>query len=829
MFSCTLLGACLCGCGSGKSATPPEPAPEKTYTIVFYAGDTVMGTQKFSESNKNIVEPMLPAREGYSAAWEPYSLGSSDITVHAVYTPLVYTVRFYADGNIVSTKNYTVETTEIAEPGVPQRSGYTGEWSQYSLNGGNKEVQAVYTPITYTVTFTADGKTVSVQNYTVENTYIRVPPVPEKAGYAAAWEAYTLTGGDKTVRAVYTRATEPDGTAYRIAVDRTVAAEYNAALLLQKYIRIATGKTLAIVSPQDESQWNTSFHVISVGKTMQLTQAALGSYAVERAKYDGYIIKNVGNSLFIDGVNDRGTVNGVLGYLERAFGYTFIDATHYSYTAATDLPIANTDICFTPTFETRSYLMYETYYDTTEPETALYRHANNYMLGDMSAYGGKNILAHYGNNPAHNMQATFIAGVTQYNAAHGTHYDYRDYCIEFEANGANHLMPCLTGGKDSGDAKVETFITLAMKNMILTRYSADTHTFVLTQEDSGSDYGYCTCASCTAAENEVGRSGILLRFVNKVIENLENDPVVMAKAPDFKIMTYAYTYTAQVPKVSPDVLRAHDRLTVMLCLSPQDGRYSLFDETHNPRAATSLGAWGDYTARMMFWGYDVNFSCYAEYFPSVGRQMADNVYGLKQLGMEYVMLQGAHNAPNVWDSELRSYVYGKMLYAFDEAAYKKDADAYVRALAEEYANAYYGKHAAAVMDIVDHYQTEYGKVDGSAGNVFITMGASITYDAKLTLSQHEAAVAKADAMLAAETDESMRKKLYAIKASAMGPILRQYEYFYRRPVIGLSEWKQKAIAYADNFAQTAAAGGITRWYELGTVDAFVQAFKNRMA
>ena len=41
-------------------------------------------------------------------------------------------------------KTYTVENTEITEPAVPEKSGYIGKWKEYELKGGDKTVIAIY-------------------------------------------------------------------------------------------------------------------------------------------------------------------------------------------------------------------------------------------------------------------------------------------------------------------------------------------------------------------------------------------------------------------------------------------------------------------------------------------------------------------------------------------------------------------------------------------------------------------------------------------------------------------------------------------------------------
>ena len=89
-------------------------------------------------------------------------------------------------------------------PGVPKKKYYEGAWEDFDPeNNQTQIVNAKYTAITYTVTFKSDGKTVDRQTYTVENKNITEPKVPEKTGYTGKWKEYDLNGGDRTVIAVY--------------------------------------------------------------------------------------------------------------------------------------------------------------------------------------------------------------------------------------------------------------------------------------------------------------------------------------------------------------------------------------------------------------------------------------------------------------------------------------------------------------------------------------------------------------------------------------------------------------------------------------------------
>ena len=181
-----------------------DPSRPKTYSVTFVADGNVVSVVSYSENTATISEPSVPNKTGYTGAWEPYSLGAANIIVNAVYTPIEYTVTFVADGATVGTAVYTVENRDIAEPPVPEKTGYSAEWENYTLTTGDITIHALYTPIVYTVTFAADGETVAERRYTVEDNTFAVPSVPNKVGYTGVWETYSLKTGDMTVNAVYT-------------------------------------------------------------------------------------------------------------------------------------------------------------------------------------------------------------------------------------------------------------------------------------------------------------------------------------------------------------------------------------------------------------------------------------------------------------------------------------------------------------------------------------------------------------------------------------------------------------------------------------------------
>ena len=155
-----------------------------------------------------ITAPEVEKKEGYTfAGWTPSvpdTMPASDLEFFAVFEPITCKAVFKADGKEIASVDYDLGMSEIEEPAVPKKDGYTGKWKEYTLTAGGITVEAEYIPDVYTARFVADGKLVKEVEYTVETLEIDEPAVPVKEGYTGAWNDYILTVGGITVRAVYT-------------------------------------------------------------------------------------------------------------------------------------------------------------------------------------------------------------------------------------------------------------------------------------------------------------------------------------------------------------------------------------------------------------------------------------------------------------------------------------------------------------------------------------------------------------------------------------------------------------------------------------------------
>ena len=182
-----------------------------THTVTFVADGVTVGTVTFAEGDTAVAEPDVPTKEHYTGVWPSYSLGTSDLTVEAVYTPITYTITFVDDlGNHAVT--YTVLTADtVTAPAVTARDGYTAAWPTWSIGYDNSQtVEAVYTLITLTgITAAYSGGTVAAGTTLDQLTGITVTATYSDGSTATlAAGDYTLSGTltagqDNTVTVTY--------------------------------------------------------------------------------------------------------------------------------------------------------------------------------------------------------------------------------------------------------------------------------------------------------------------------------------------------------------------------------------------------------------------------------------------------------------------------------------------------------------------------------------------------------------------------------------------------------------------------------------------------
>lgn len=164
------------------------------YHAVFKADGETVEIVDIVDGKLSKAEPSVPSKTGYSGQWESYSTENGDVVVNAVYSPTVYIATFIFDNQGNSeTRTFTVESATIDAPDVPQKDGYSGEWENFSVRAEDFTVRIIYTPIPYTVSFMSDDVLIGTSTYTIDDRNIDMPDVPSKNGFTGEWSEFDLS------------------------------------------------------------------------------------------------------------------------------------------------------------------------------------------------------------------------------------------------------------------------------------------------------------------------------------------------------------------------------------------------------------------------------------------------------------------------------------------------------------------------------------------------------------------------------------------------------------------------------------------------------------
>ena len=102
--------------------------PNVQFTATFMADDVVVAERTFTFGDTSVEEPAVPEKEHFTGAWESYKLTASDMVINAIYTPVIYTLTVnykYADGTeAAESYGENMQGLAIYEVDAPAILGY---------------------------------------------------------------------------------------------------------------------------------------------------------------------------------------------------------------------------------------------------------------------------------------------------------------------------------------------------------------------------------------------------------------------------------------------------------------------------------------------------------------------------------------------------------------------------------------------------------------------------------------------------------------------------------------------------------------------------------
>ncbi len=438
-----------------------------------------------------------------------------------------------------------------------------------------------------------------------------------------------------------------------------------AARELQDHLAKVTGATLKIV-PEGEAP--AAAPQIVIGPSARMKQL-LPDVDVNAFGHDGILMKTVGKNLVLAGRPPRGTLYAVYTFLEDVVGCRWWTSTEEFLPKKPTLAIPAQDVQYAP-----KLLYREAFYRDALATGVFAARCKCNGSHDRVApeYGG-----HY-TFSAPGFVHTFypLLPPDKYFAQHPEWYSEID-----GKRTHDHAQLCLTN-----EAMRKELVRNALAML---RKSPGAGFISISQNDWR---GPCQCAKCQAVEKEEGaQSGVLLRFVNAVAEDVEKE------FPDVLVETLAYQYTRTPPKIT----RPRSNVVIRLC-SIECSFAQPLEDPINETFRQDIVGWSKIAPQLFVWDYVTNFSNYLLPHPNY-HVLAPNIRFFVNHHTIGLFEQGDCGSSIGDFVRLRAWVISHLLW---------NPDLDQKTLTQEFMNGYYGAAAPyllAYRDLIDTAGGNSGK------------------------------------------------------------------------------------------------------------------------
>ncbi len=527
---------------------------------------------------------------------------------------------------------------------------------------------------------------------------------------------------------------------------------------------------------------------ISIGNSgfgnsaLQMATKNLGS--------DGYSLKSDGSIVYINGNSDRATLYGIYAFL-RYEGCEFYAEDCEYVPKVNDLKLDKLNIVEEPDVNIRHYLAWDTCYDHADGSFTV-KSLMNSSYGLLGEENGKSITLGYLGADTHN--ARFYVGEAYWGS---------EYCPT-NALAVGGYVPCLTNGIEYNTDKKSTLslVTENMKKLILKNTENEYFTF---EQEDGHDGAYCTCENCVSAADKYGRSGVLVKFCDALLKNLRADAQLAKRK--FKIVTFAYEYTKEPPKSGVTV----DKDLCIWYADYSDMRYSLTDERQLDEYKNNLKGWldltkGDDNGSLMIWLYDISYNNYLSYFGTSMTAIDKIADEIADAGAEMLLVLGAYDADNIWQSKMRSFIWGKK--TVDKTLKATDLrnefiDNFFGKTAGEYVKKYCGAYDGYYADNPNYYPVRHG-------NEYLHDISVAEHIESLSFVNDAIAAINADETLKTSEKSRCLKRLYGVKASSYCSFLYYFDAYF-----GVATDAQKiALFGSGDITKTTAKANFTEEFRI---------------
>ncbi len=535
---------------------------------------------------------------------------------------------------------------------------------------------------------------------------------------------------------------------------------------LKEYVLKTTGDSLEI---SNEPDGKVRF---SVGRSAVVSEKDYEN-ALVGVSGDGFSVGALNGIVLIAARTSRGAMYGVYDYIERFLGVRFLTA-EAEYLPRAEIKIPEESYVSNPDFEMRTYLFGDTFQEHADFDHVARTRTVDLFTDVDARHGGKKTV--YGRNVNHNFH--FYVPFEKYGNAHPEFYRF----IYVNAE----ILPTidLTNGI-TADGKLDETKEISVAKIVIDEMKKDieaypeVETFCFTQEDG--EY-YYDDEHNRELEKIYGRSGILIRFCNVIVREL-NKYLAEKNGRKIKLMTFAYDYAKDAPvKTENGVLKpidetvvADENLIIQFALF-RNGYYDYFSQKQMPHVKKAMTEWRVIAKNFWFWAYDADFHRYLFLYDSF-KNIGKDVRGFKDYGITYLCVQGSHDTCHTWQNKIRAYAYRKLMWNS-----KLDDNR----LIDEFIELYYGLGADAVREVIRLFHENYKAIEEKGeAPVFNSFGSGesaesnptdVLYAAKRAVENGEKKIA--DSAMSEKDKKEYIRRLEEVRATPLMYLCDNFYFYY---------------------------------------------------
>lgn len=503
-----------------------------------------------------------------------------------------------------------------------------------------------------------------------------------------------------------------------IPADATESEKY-AADELSMIFEQSTGKALPIVAEGEGS----ASSVISIGNTDAAEEAGITTSESTMGN-GGFVIRTIDENLYIDSNTEAGKIYGALFFAEKNLGYMYYSEDEIKYTHYDKVMLGDFDLTYKPSFDGRNVYSYDTLYNS---DNAVHLRVNGVKYTWDKKYGEASMWS-----TLHDMSNVFqLLYVKDYYNDHPEWFyvapQYQD--TDFSQMTDNECYTivqkysqlCYTEGyyEDDEGGMFDTFV----QNLIgYIQNEPDAELFMLGMGDN--EY-FCDCERCQADVAKYKKSGVMMRFVNKVAKEINRWLKEESGTPDRKIYLAAFAYlTVMEPPVKYEnrqpvpiddsVVAEHNVCIRIAPLTNSNFYWAINDAEKNTYMNTCISGWKEISSNFSIWDYRVYYHNVVAPYPYWNTVKA-NLEVYKDMNVIDVYHQGIAQTSGVPFGRLDDYVRSRLLY---------NLDADVHQLANDFIDQYYKQAAPYIKEYIAFLRSYYENhvvPAGYNGSVYTTV------------------------------------------------------------------------------------------------------------